>query len=132
MADVETGNQDQETRDGQRHAVARDGVHRQENAREQQRRSEISLQEKQQQGRTDPDDEGQDVFEAWEPQPSRQRVGSDRGGVHLAEQLPSAGEVASEKQRQQQADQLDRLHRPEIHLGPTRARSIAEGNECCR
>ena len=49
--------------------------------------------------------------------------------AHVPEQLPPAGEVSGEKQREQQTDRFDRLHRPEIDLARRSSRARAEQDQ---
>ena len=69
------------------------------------------------------------MIEPRQIDPAGQRTIANGLGAHLANQLPSPGEVAGEKQREQEPNRFDWLHRPKVDLGVARSRTAAKDEQ---
>jgi len=115
-----------------------------------QRRPQILLKKKEHERQANADDNRQRVLAAGQIHPVGQPDFSNHLAAKLPQQLPSAREIAGQKEREQQADRFDWLNRTEIDLGRAAPgsgtkqnqqdrqrerggeREIAELNECRR
>ena len=129
VADIEAEHEQQESGDRHPDAAARDGVDREKDAAQKQRRTEILLKEKEQERQADASEHRQHVFGARQVDPFRHRTSRMTCAAQRSQQLPAAGEVAGEKQRQQQPNRFDRLHRPQIDLRGAVPRTGAERDQ---
>ena len=129
IAGIETENQQRQAGDRHPHAAARDDVRGEKDAAEKQGRTQIFLKKEEDERQAHAGEDRQDVLTARQVDPSRPSRIPERRAVELPEQFPSAGEEACEKQREQQTDRFNRLHRAQIDLRAARSRTGTEKDQ---
>ena len=108
---------------------ARDRIQRQEQREEQERGTQVALDEKQQHARGHPDHDREHVMEPRQLQDAQVPRSAERPLVQLSQQRPAAREVAGQEQHEEEADELHRLGPEQVHLGIAAGRSAPHGHE---
>ena len=129
VSEREAGDEQREPRKRHGQAGARDRIDREEDAAQQQRRSQILLHGKQRQRGGGAAGDRQDVLHPRHVHPRRQVDAANRAAAQPPQQFPPPREIPGEEEREQQADRLDRLHRPEIDLCAAASRAGSERDE---
>ena len=129
VAEVEPGDQHRQSSDRHSRTVSGHGVCRKKNARHDQRRTEILLQEEERQRRSNTHRDRDHVLDARQIQPAGNTNLPNRLTANLPQQFPSSSEVPGEEQCEQQAYRFDWLNRSEIHLRVAASWAAAEKNQ---
>ncbi len=112
-------------RERQSGASARHAEHRQEDEERHQRRAQILEDKKEDQRHGDRAGDGEHVFEARHAS-TPEETGQNPLFAQVPEAFPMAGEIAGQKEHQQNLDRFHGLERPEVDLGVVAGRPFAE------
>ena len=117
VARAESGDQSEEPANHQRTARARHAVQPEEYAGQNQRRSQVLLQEMEHQQRSDTDRQRTNVLQPRQSNVPAQCSRCPDVFREFAEKLPAAREVGRERKDEERPDDFDRLNAQQIHLG---------------
>ena len=129
VSDEEAGDEQRQPDDRHHEPAAGHRVHRQKDTAQEQRWAEIFLDRKQRQRHRDAGENGQHVFAARDVHPRGQPNAANGSTADAADELPSPREIPGEKEHEEEADGLDRLHRAEIDFRAAAAGSAAEQDQ---